>query len=595
MKTFQLTIFFILGLSASTYAQVTETLTDVVATPQFFVSLVAGVLLAIGFQVLMTALSVAAGVSAIGNVEKKAHKNENKSYEDKKKDHQSKQHDNSSKDHSNSTPIGVKISSGVGIWTLITASIALFFASLLAVKLSLIGNEIIGITLGLVIWAAFFTTMAYLEIKSVSSLLGSLISTVVSGIKSSASAVQGMFHTSPYSKIEDIAEKTVHSIRQEMGDAINMNDIQTKIDEYINRMEHRGPDYDQIKRDFINILKDVRIEEETSTGEGKQTTDIFIKLASEQPNLSKQDVRKLAGVFDQARQAVKSGDTTEDKAKKVAAQFTAASEEDVDQYVRQIEDYLRNTGKEELSPETIRQDIERISQDPKHARSILSNRVKQMDRSTFVALLEQNKNMNHEKAEKVAGYVEQAIDFVKNKAASTATATESRTKEVQYGAEARTNEMQAQADSTSSDKKAQLEGKIKNYFDRMNRPELSYDSLKWDVEKILHDPKSSFSVVRNRLNQFDRETLVALLTNNDKISRNDVDKIASRIEETKNDVLTKVERMEAEASRRIEQAKNEALHQAENTRKTAATAAWWLFATALVSGLASAAGGWLAV
>ena len=40
-----------------------------VATPQFFVSLLAGVLLAIGFQVLLTALSVAIGISAVGNVQ----------------------------------------------------------------------------------------------------------------------------------------------------------------------------------------------------------------------------------------------------------------------------------------------------------------------------------------------------------------------------------------------------------------------------------------------------------------------------------------------------------------------------------------------
>lgn len=583
MKTIKLFILTIacLGLvTTSSYAQVTiDPIADVIATPQFFVSLLAGVLLAIGFQVLLTSLSVAAGISAVGNVEKKAHKNNS----------------HSSKDHSSSTPMGVKISSGMGMWTLITCSIALFFASLLAVKLSLLGNVIIGITLGLVIWAAFFTTMAYLEVKSVSTLLGSLINTAVSGIRSSASALQSMFQTSPYTKVEDIAEKTVHSIRQEMEQSINMNDIKAKIDEYVDRMEHSGPDYEQIKRDFINILKDVRIEEETSTGGGKQVTDIFVKLASEQPNLSKQDVKKLSGIFNEARQAVKSGDTQEDKAKKVAAQFTSASEEDVDQYVRQIEDYLRNTGKEELSPETIRQDIERISQDPRHARSILSNRVKQMDRSTFVALLEQNKNMNHEKAEKVAGYVEQAMDFVKNKMTSTSTATENRTREVQYGAEARTNEMQAQADSKSSDKKSQLEGKIKNYFDRMNRPELSYDSLKWDIEKIMHDPKSGFSVVRNRLNQFDRETLIALLTNNDKLSRSDVDRIATKVEETKSDVLARVEKMEAEANRRIEQAKNEAIHQAENARKTAASAAWWLFATALVSGLAAAAGGWVAI
>lgn len=568
-------IVFSTVVTAPSYAQIAvEPVAGTIATPQFLVSLIAGVLLAIGFQVLLTALSVAIGVSAVGNIEKNAHKS-----------HKSKNDHHSSSDK---TPMGVKISSGLGIWTLLTVTIALFCASLLAVKLSLVGNTIIGVTLGLVIWAAFFTTMAYLEIKSVSSLLGSLISTAVSGIKSSASAVQDLFKGSPYGKIEDIAENTIHKVREELQDSIDTRGIEHKIDEHLTRIEQSGPNYDQIKQDFVNILKDLQIEERSNTEVGGDVhTDIFMKLASEQSNLSKKDVKKLSGVFNQAREAVKSGDTNEDKAKKLATQFSSASEQDIDRYVTQIEDYLRSTGREEVSPDSIRADIEKISQDPKHTGSILSDRVSKMDRSTFVALLEQNKNMDHAKAEKVAGYVEQALDFVKSKTSSAQSQTKS--------ASNRTNQMQGEGKEQASAYQAKFEGAMKNYFDRMERPELSYDSLKWDLEKMLHDPKSSPSVLKNRFSQFDRETLIALLTNNEKLSRNDVERIATQIENTKTNILAKAEQVEEETKRRIEQVKEEALHQAENTRKTAASAAWWLFATAVVSGIAAAAGGWIAI
>ncbi len=576
MKTFKpifLTLIFLIVSIGIIHAQTlgVDPVTDVLATPQFFASLVAGVLLAIGFQVLLTALSVAVGISAVGDVEKQVYSNKKKSNDDQE-------------DHSDDTPIGVKISTGVGLWTMITASIALFCASLLAVELSLVGNVVIGVTLGLVIWATFFTVMAYLEIKSVSSLLGSLISTAISGIRSSASAVQHLFQGSPYGKIEDIAEKTIHRVREEMEDAIHVKDIQKKIDEYMDRAEESGPDYEQIKKDFIDILKDVRFEEKTKTGEDGVTTELFVKLASEQPNFSKRDIKKLANVFDQAKQAVQSGANTEDKAKKLAAQFTSASEEDIDEYVRKIEDYLRNTGKEELNPERIRNDIERITQDPKHVGSILSDRIKQMDRSTFVALLEQNKNINHDQAEKVATYVATAIDFVSSKVAS----TKNKTQELQHTST-------ENATATSDDQKAKAETGLKNYLNRMNRTEVSYDSLQGDLERILHDPKSSFSVIKNRISQFDRETLMALLTNNEKISREDVNKIVDKVEETKNGIMAKVEKMEAEAERRLEEVKHEVIHQAENARKTAASAAWWLFATAFLSAIAAAAGGWIAI
>jgi len=59
--------------------------------------------------------------------------------------------------------------------------------------------------------------------------------------------------------------------------------------------------------------------------------------------------------------------------------------------------------------------------------------------------------------------------------------------------------------------------------------------------------------------------------------------------------LQRAERLQHEAQRRLEQVKHQAQQQAEETRKAAETASWWLFATALVSAIASAAAGAIAV
>jgi hypothetical protein len=561
-------------------------LTEVVATPQFLVSILAGVLLAIGFQVLLTSLSVAIGFSAIGNVEKQANSSNSKS-------------DKNSSDDSGSTPVGVKISSGVGIWTLLTSSIALFCAALLAVKLSLVGNIVTGIILGLVIWATFFTALAYLEGKAVSTLLGSLINTVTSGLRGAASAVQGAFSSSQKKEIENIADHTIEKVRREMEDSMDLNQLKRKVDEYVERTEQAatsGPDYEQVKQDFINLLKDVRIEERVDTdGDGALDTEMFVKLASEQPNLTKEDVKKLKGTFQEARAAVKAGDTNEEKAKKVAAQFGSASEEEIDNYVAQIESYLRETERAELNPDAIREDIERIVNNPKHAQAIMSERINQMDRGTLVALLETHQKMDHAKAEKVVSYVEEAIDWVANKTSQ----AESTAQQKRAQADHQTSSMQVEADGKISDasstRKGGFEDRMRQYLNGLNRPELQYDSLKWDIEKIMNDPKTAPSVLKHRLSQFDKETFMALLTSNDRISRHDINKIGDKVDETRQQVLSKVDQIEREASRRTEQAKQMAFHQAENARKTAASAAWWLFATALVSGAAAALGGLVAI
>ena len=565
--------------STSAFAQESLFLTDVVATPQFFVSILAGVLLAIGFQVLLTALSVAIGISAVGNVQHQAN-------------HPSHDHDkDKQKSSGDDTPMGVKLSSGLGLFTLITSSIALFFATMLAVKLSLIGNVAIGVTLGLVIWAAFFTALAYLEITSVSTLIGSLINTVASGIKSSASAVGSAFQGSPYSKIENIADHTIEKVRNELQDSLDLNQINQKIEEYIQRMEESTPNYDQVKQDMVNLLKDIRIEEKTENKIGGEVdTEMFVKFASEQPHISKKEAKKLGKAFQDAQKAFQEGDGNEDKAKKVAAQLSGKSEEDISGYVQQIEDYLRSTDREEVNPDAIRDDIERIIENPKNAQEILTNRAGKMDRSTWVALLEKDKRMNHERAEKVVSYVEQAIDFVAKK-------TDNAQQSAQ-GAQTSVAERANQAKGQTSGNKQlspHAEGKLKAYFDSLNRPELQYESLKWDVEKIMNDPKVAPQVIKNRLSSFDRETLMALLTSNDRLSRRDIENLSGKIDESKSKVLIKVDEIERETSIALERAKQEALHQAENTRKTAASAAWWLFATAVVSGVAAALGGWIAI
>ena len=563
-------------VSTRAFAQESLFLTDVVATPQFFVCLLAGLLLAIGFQVLLTALSAAIGITAIGNLEKQANKPAS---------------GDSNSDDSD-TSLGVKISSGVGLWTLITASVALFFAALLAVKLSLVGNAVIGVTLGLVIWAAFFTTLAYLEIKSVSTLLGSLISLVISGVKSSASAVQSIFQGSPYGNIEDIANHTVEKIRAELEDAVDLNQISLKIDEYVRRMEESGPDYERVKHDMIDLLTDIRIEEKKETGSsGSVDTETFIKLASEQSNVSKKEAEKLGNAFQEAQQAVEEGDGKEEQAKKVVANLSGKKEEEITRYVQQIEEYLRSTDQEEVNPDAIRDDIEQMIKDPSHAQSIITDRAKQFDRSTWVALLEKDKRMNHDRAETVVSYVEQAINFVAGKVDS----AQEKVEEEKGAVAARTNEARAQSGSPTKQTTSKAESRIKSYLDGMERPELQYDSLKQDVLKVLDDPKTAPQVIKRRLEKFDRETLMALLTSNDRLSRKDVEGVTQRIDESKQQVLTKVDEIERKTESALEGARQAALHQAENARKTAASAAWWLFATAVASGAAAALGGWIAI
>ncbi|RMG14389.1 MAG: MFS transporter, partial [Cyanobacteria bacterium J055] len=129
--------------------------------PQFFAALVAGVVLAFAFQLLLTNLGVAAGISLLGG-------------------------GSSSKSSDESDSLGTairKVGFAVGLGTLVSVTIALFFACLLAVKLSLLASTSLGAIAGLVIWATYFSLLVWVSSTTVGSLIGTVVQSATSGIQ----------------------------------------------------------------------------------------------------------------------------------------------------------------------------------------------------------------------------------------------------------------------------------------------------------------------------------------------------------------------------------------------------------------------------
>ena len=63
-----------------------------------------------------------------------------------------------------------------------------------------------------------------------------------------------------------------------------------------------------------------------------------------------------------------------------------------------IERYLRETGKEELNPEGIKRDIEKLFTNRKEGMAALKDRISHIDKSTAVAVLTQRSDMTEEES-----------------------------------------------------------------------------------------------------------------------------------------------------------------------------------------------------
>lgn len=555
------TILIMLVLTVPSMAQSGSELWLTNGFGHFFMSVIAGVFLAFAFQFLLTNLAVASGITAIGDIRDRINKPRSTSSES---------------DDDDSTPIGVKISTGFGLYLTITMAISLFFASLIAVKLSLTPNNTIGFTLGLVIWAGYLLLALYIDSKMISTLTGSILSTIKDALSTGSEAVGNLFSSSDKSRMKDTTRETVRAIHDEVREKYDLSGIQNKLDEYVNKLEPRELDIENMKEQLAELIQEIQVREEYDAEDPDTIKHLFLEVSSQQPHISEKDKEKLKSVFDEAKEIKRGEGSKTDKVMAAVDKFSPGSSEEGKKYREKIEQYLRETNEEELHPDKLKQDLDEILNNPKAAPEVLQARASKIDRSTLKSLISNMEGMTEQKAEKYVSKAEETLDFIKSKTSNAQSSSVS-------------------AFEAGKNKSGGAKEAIQQWFDRMDRPELRYDRLKHDIKQMMDDPKTAPSVLKERLRQLDRESLIALVSNNSKIDRQQAERIANKIEEGRNEVLAKVDEIEREVKEKTEKIKQETLWQIEAARETAAAAAWWIFFAAVVSGGASALGGILAL
>ena len=287
--------------------------------------------------------------------------------------------------------------------------------------------------------------------------------------------------------------------------------------------------------------------------------ETLVKLLSQRGDLSEEQINRT---LDRVQEAI-SGIV------KAPRRLASRATQQVLDFEANLENYLRNTNKEELNPEAIKRDLQLLLQDPRAGMGSLTERLSKFDRSTLVALLSQREDISEEEANRIVDQIES----VRNSIVEQFQKLQQRMQSIVDG----------------------IFGKIRDYLNSLERPELNYEGIQQDFAKVFDDPQAGFEALRDRLSQFDRDTLVAVLSSREDISQEQANNIIDRIEVARDSVLHRAERIQQETQKRLQAFKHEAKKQAEATKKAAADAAWWLFSTALTSLAASAIAGAIAV
>lgn len=179
--------------------------------------------------------------------------------------------------------------------------------------------------------------------------------------------------------------------------------------------------------------------------------------------------------------------------------------------VSQIAEYLRNTELEELDPDQIQQELMALLRSPKMGSIALRRRFAQMDRDTLARLISQ---------QGVSEYrVNKAIDQVQA-AARTAVRAPRRLA------------------SRASEQAQDVQSSLTDYLKNTDREELNPEGIQRDLKLLLRQPQAGLEQWRDRLSQVDRGTLVALLSQREDLSEEDVnriiDQVIGQVEEVRN-------------------------------------------------------------
>lgn len=247
----------------------------VLSGSQGFLVLLAGIVLAFAFQLLLANFFIALGISYS----------------------ETEQPD----DRTDSLDETIdKIGTIVGLRTLGTFSITLFGACYLAVKLSFLHDAMLGAILGLVIWATYFALLIWTSLTTVGSVIGTVVNSATSGLQGiigTAAVALGAKQVSD--RVVSTAEAAAATVRRELSSSIDRNSSREAIANYLQQLRIPLEDRQELQQEFEKLITEPEMQsiarENHIQNIGRQT---FVDLVSSRTDFSKNDVSQAMEQFD---------------------------------------------------------------------------------------------------------------------------------------------------------------------------------------------------------------------------------------------------------------------------------------------------------
>ncbi|MBV8886807.1 MAG: hypothetical protein JO235_22825 [Chroococcidiopsidaceae cyanobacterium CP_BM_RX_35] len=277
-----------LGLDSSQYwiaqmtishATIKEDAALIFSGSQGFLVLIAGLVLAFAFQLLLTNFFIALGISYSYN-----------------------QSDADSDNQSSGTLDNTinQVGTIVGLRTLGTASITLFIACFLAVKLCPVNDAVVGAVLGLLIWAAYFSLLVWVSVATVGSVLGSVVNTATSGMQGILGTAAVAFGAKTVSEqVVSTAQAAATTVRRELSTSVDINSSHVAIDNYLKQLRLPEADIQEIQAEFEKLVAEPEMKSIASNNHLQNISrQTFVDLVSSRTDFPKEDINQAFDQFE---------------------------------------------------------------------------------------------------------------------------------------------------------------------------------------------------------------------------------------------------------------------------------------------------------
>lgn len=568
------------------------------SSPNFVLALVAGVMMAFAFQLLLTNLAIAVVASP------------------------DSPSDEGSSESLGDTVRGIETKVGLGL--LSSVSIALFAASFLAVKLSLVGSPVLGAITGVLIWSVFFTLLTWFGSTALGSLLGSIISTATTGVQGLLGTGTAMLGANvAKNQAVSTVEEITAAVRRELTAGFDPDSIRSTLQSSLDSVQLPKLDLAQLRGQFENLLKDTDLSSIADSDLLKNVNrETLVKLVSSRADFSKQDIDRitdqLEGAWKQvveqkgidpqelvkqlksaAPQDLQSGELSAQLNQFVktasaqlipggnltskALQFgttallgkvlqnTDFSDLDIEKVAGQLqtvgknllqsadqsngesakapkpfsviqadlENYLLFSPPWKLNRETVKQEFRDVIYDAAADPGMIRQELEPIDRNYFVDVLSLRSDFTPEGIQDLAGYLEEIRLEVFNTVQT------------------------AETQGKSQDIRTQVE----NYLRSTGKTELNPDAIGRDFKTLLEDPEAGLDALSDRLGQFDRSTLEQLLSQRQDISSDEASQIVNQLESTREQVLSQAKELQERVQGQAQELRQKVSDYLRNTNK----------------------------